>query len=210
VQLATGVLLIPQRHPVHLAKELATLDRMSGGRAVLGVGVGYMEQEFGALGVPMASRGRRADEYLAAMRELWTSARPSFHGEFVTFEDIESRPPPVRAGGPPLVVGGHSDAALARAARLGDGWLGWHMRPEQAARKAARLAGLARPADRGPLEISVMPPERVSPELVVAYADAGVDRIIVTPAPGLDPARLEAFVRRNAPGEMGAVSAAPG
>jgi probable F420-dependent oxidoreductase len=207
--LATGVVLVPQRHPVHLAKEVATLDRLSGGRVVFGIGVGYLPEEFRAVGVPMAGRGRRTDEYLAAMQALWQGDAPSFHGDFVAFDGIDALPAPTRPAGPPIVVGGHSDAALARAAGLGEGWLGWSLRPDQAGRKVDRLRTFGRPAGRGAVEVSVMPSERLGPSTVAAYASAGVDRLVVIPSPSMDASRLLQFVERNAPAEVGATAADP-
>ena len=203
ILLGTGVLLVPQRNPVHLAKEIATLDRLCGGRLIMGVGVGYMEAEFRAIGARMADRGALADEYLAAMRELWVADAPSFEGSHFSIHDIEFLPRPVQVGGPPIVVGGHSAAAFDRAARIGDGWLGWFLEPDQVARRVPRIHDRPRPAGKGPLEISVMPSGRLTPETAHAYDKAGVDRIVVTPAPGMDTDTLLKFVARNAPAEMG-------
>ena len=119
LQLATGILIATQRNPLITAKEVATLDHLSGGRVVLGVGVGWLEEEFNALGVPFARRGKRLDEYIQAMRALWTEDKASFHGEFVNFDECISRPRPVN-GTVPIVVGGHTEAAARRAGRLGD------------------------------------------------------------------------------------------
>lgn len=121
IRLATGILIVPQRNPVVLAKELATLDMMSGGRLELGIGVGWLEEEFDALGVPFAGRGRRTDEYIAAMRALWAQQPASFHGEHVDFTDCILLPAPA-AGSIPVHVGGHTEASARRAGRLGDGY----------------------------------------------------------------------------------------
>ena len=117
----TGVVILPQRNPLVLAKEVATLDYMSGGRIELGIGVGWLKEEFEALGVPFERRGKRADEYVAAMRALWAGDDAGFAGEFVNFTGVSSNPKPVR-GRVPIVVGGHSEAAAQRAGRLGDGF----------------------------------------------------------------------------------------
>lgn len=119
IQLATGILIVPQRNPVITAKEVATLDHLSGGRMVLGVGAGWLAEEFDALGVPFADRGRRLDEYLAVMKALWTEDKATFDGEFFSFTDCISRPRPVN-GTIPIVVGGHSKTAARRAGRIGD------------------------------------------------------------------------------------------
>jgi probable F420-dependent oxidoreductase len=121
IKLATGILILPQRNPVITAKELATIDHLSGGRMVLGVGAGWLAEEFSAIGVPFEERGRRLDEYVAAMRALWTQEKASFDGEFVQFSDCISRPRPAQ-GTIPVVVGGDSKAAARRAGRLGDGY----------------------------------------------------------------------------------------
>jgi probable F420-dependent oxidoreductase len=117
----TGVVILPQRNPLVLAKEVATLDYMSGGRIDLGIGVGWLKEEFSAVGVPFERRGKRADEYIAAMRALWAGDDASFAGEFVNFTGVSSNPKPVR-GRVPIVIGGHSPAAAQRAGRLGDGF----------------------------------------------------------------------------------------
>ncbi|MBS0549223.1 MAG: LLM class F420-dependent oxidoreductase [Proteobacteria bacterium] len=117
----TGVIILPLRNPLVLAKQVATLDHMSGGRIELGIGVGWLKEEFEALGVPFARRGKRSDEYIAAMRALWAGDAASFAGEFVSFQEVSSNPKPVR-GTVPIVIGGHSEAAAKRAGRLGDGF----------------------------------------------------------------------------------------
>ncbi|WP_431267045.1 LLM class F420-dependent oxidoreductase [Dankookia sp. P2] len=121
LRLMTGVIILPLRNPLVLAKQVATLDHMSGGRIELGIGVGWLREEFDALGVPFAARGRRADDYIAAMRALWRDESASFAGEFVRFHGVSCSPRPV-AGAVPIIVGGHSEAAARRAGRLGDGF----------------------------------------------------------------------------------------
>ena len=122
LRLGTGILILPQRNPLVLAKELATLHAMSGGRVRLGIGAGWLQEEFDAIGVPFARRGARTDEYVAAMRALWAGdGAASFHGEFVDFEDCISLPTPP-GGTVPITVGGHSEVAAKRAGRLGDGY----------------------------------------------------------------------------------------
>nr|WP_304502898.1 LLM class F420-dependent oxidoreductase [Caldovatus aquaticus] len=146
LRLMTAVLILPQRHPLVLAKQAATLDRLSGGRFELGIGVGWLREEFAALGVPFERRGRRADEYVAAMRALWREDGARFAGEFVRFEGVSCNPKPV-AGRIPIIVGGHTEAAARRAGRLGDGFfpsIGAQvdvMPLLEAARRAAEAAG---------------------------------------------------------------------
>lgn len=121
IKLMTGVIILPQREPLALAKQVATLDYMSGGRVELGIGVGWLKEEFAAIGVPFEKRGKRADEYIGAMRALWAGDGASYHGEFVNFDKVNSNPKPSR-GSVPIIIGGHSEAAARRAGRLGQGF----------------------------------------------------------------------------------------
>jgi probable F420-dependent oxidoreductase len=121
IKLATGILIVPQRNPVITAKELATLDHLSGGRMMLGVGAGWLAEEFDALNASFGDRGKRLDEYVAIMRALWSGTKTSFHGEFFDFTDCISLPRPTN-GTIPVIVGGHSPAAAKRAGRIGDGF----------------------------------------------------------------------------------------
>lgn len=123
LQLRTGTLILPLRNPVILAKELATIDRLTGGRVHLGVGLGWMREEFEAIGAPWAGRGRRVDEAIEAMRALWTQPRATYHGQTVSFDRLRLGPRPPRAGGIPVAVGGGTEAAARRAGRLGDGFI---------------------------------------------------------------------------------------
>src|SRR5258707_6438965 len=115
IRLGTGIIILPQRNPLVLAKELATLDVMSNGRLIFGVGVGYLEPEFRALGAPFEERGRVTDEYLAAIRAIWTEAAPAYRGRFAAFERVQAHPQPIQKPTPPIVIGGHTKAAVQRA-----------------------------------------------------------------------------------------------
>ncbi len=185
IRLGTGVLILPQRNPLVLAKEIASLDALSGGRVIFGIGVGYWEPEFRALGVSFADRGARTDEYLAAMRAIWTQPQPAYHGRFVSFEHVQAHPQPQRAI--PVVVGGSSPAAYRRAVVQADGWYGWGLdlnRTRQVlADFAEALKRCNRPPELGKLEISVTPPSGldITPALARQYADLGVDRLILCP-----------------------------
>ena len=183
VRLGTGIIILPQRNPLVLAKEIASLDVLSGGRALLGVGAGYLHQEFRALGVPFADRGARTDESIDAMRALWTMARPAFHGRYVSFSGVEAQPRPVQRGGVPIVVGGTSPGALRRAVQRGNGWYGFAMDPgatEHALRGLEKARSeVSRPAALGPLEISVTPPPGLDADGVRRYAGLGVDRLVL-------------------------------
>ncbi len=175
IKLATGIMILPQHNPVVVAKQVATLDHLSGGRILLGIGVGWLKEEFDALGVPFDDRGRRTDEYINAMRELWTSDKPTFSGEFVKFKEAYCRPRPAQ-GSVPIIVGGHSAPAARRAGRLGDGFFPARGAPADLfaiARDAAKAAG------RNPsaLEMTVSLP--ASLDEIPALAKAGVTRVLV-------------------------------
>ncbi len=154
VKLGTCILIVPQRNPVVLAKELATLDHLSGGRVQLGIGVGWLEEEFQALGVPWERRGARNDEYVAAMRALWAGPHAEFHGEFVDFPRVTCSPRPVN-GSIPILVGGDSAAAIRRAARLADGYFPGTGDPQVLAGLIERLGEAAEAEGRSRDEIAV-------------------------------------------------------
>lgn len=156
IEVDSAVIVLPYHHPVVLAKAVATLDLLSGGRMRLSVGVGHAEREFEVLGVPYRERGRRTDEYLAAMVELWTQDKPTFHGRYVDFDDVEFEPKPVRRPHPPIIIGGNSEAAMRRAARH-DGWFPWLITVEQLRGCLDRIRSFPEFEDRtGPFEV-VMP-----------------------------------------------------
>lgn len=125
LRFCTGVLILPERPALLTAKEVLTLDHFTDGRFELGVGSGWSWEEYAALGVPFERRGKRLDEYIDAIRLAWTEDRATYRGEFVQFENAVLNPKPLEAGGPPIIVGGDSKAAMRRAARMGDGWYGW-------------------------------------------------------------------------------------
>lgn len=154
LRLGTCILIVPQRNPLVLAKELATLDRLSGGRVELGLGVGWLREEFEALGVPWERRGARNDEYIDAMRALWAGPHAEFHGDFVDFEPVTCSPRPVQES-IPILVGGDSEAALARAVRVADGYFPGEGDPEQLAALIARLRTAAESAGRDPDSIEI-------------------------------------------------------
>ncbi|MEQ9640348.1 MAG: LLM class F420-dependent oxidoreductase [Alphaproteobacteria bacterium] len=140
VKFLTSVMVVPHRMPVHNAKTIATIDFLSGGRIVVGVGAGWMEEEFEALGTPpFKQRGKVTDEYLAAMKTLWTEDNPSFKGEYVSFSNIGFAPKPVQKPHPPIWVGGESGPALRRVVRHGDAWFPIGRNPKFPMGTAARL-----------------------------------------------------------------------
>jgi probable F420-dependent oxidoreductase len=189
IRLATGIVILPQRNPVVLAKQVATLDVLSGGRVMLGVGAGYLEPEFRAVGANFAERGAVTDEYLDAMRTLWYDEHPEYHGRFAGFSGVDAHPRPVQQP-VPLIVGGHSAPAYRRAVARAHGWYGYWLTPAQAAASVAGLAEAAgrvsRPAGFGPLEISVTPRGRMTPALAAEFAQAGVDRLVLLAPPAED------------------------
>lgn len=194
IGLATGVLLLPEHNPVTTAKRAATLDVLSGGRFTLGVGVGWSAEEFAALGVPFARRGRRTDEYVAALRELWQHDVSSFEGEFVHFEGIRVHPKPVDGRRIPVVVGGNSDAALARVAAHGDGWYGFNVPVQAVAERLGLLGEYCRRNGRSPGELTVaVAPSDAGPQHLPMLAEAGVTELVVVVAPPDDPAAIPAW-----------------
>lgn len=198
VRLAVGVLVIPQRNPVLLAKQLTSLDVLSEGRLIVGVGVGHVEAELNALGVPMSERRSRTEDGLARIRDLW--ARPRTGGDGAGEVGVVQLPVPVQDPHPPIVVGGHSQAALARAARIGNGWFGWLTTPDRTRELIQTLEEHAesRPASLGPLEVTVAAPGEVTLDVVETYERIGVSRLVVGPdtADGSEPDRfIEAFHR---------------
>jgi probable F420-dependent oxidoreductase len=195
IRLGTGVLVLPHHNPILVAKTLATLDVLSGGRLIAGFGGGYAEAEFRALGVRFDRRGAIADEYLRAIRALWTEPVPSFEGRFARFSGIRFEPKPVQRPHPPIVVGGTAPPALARAAREGDGWYGFALTVAATAPIVAELRHLRAGLGRGeaPFEISLTTFEPLTPELIAAAETAGIHRLIVFPV--VEASALEATVR---------------
>ncbi|MFE0629462.1 TIGR03619 family F420-dependent LLM class oxidoreductase [Streptomyces sp. NPDC058864] len=188
IELATGVLLLPEHNPVVTAKQAATLDLLSAGRFTLGVGVGWSAEEFAALGVPFAGRGRRAEEYLAAMRALWADDPASFAGEFTRFDAIRVNPKPLRGGGLPVVFGGNSDAALRRAARLADGWYGFNVAATDVPSRVAVLADECARHGRAFDDLTVaVALSDGTPEHLPVLAAAGVSELVIVGAPPPDP-----------------------
>lgn len=183
--LGTGIVILPQRNPLVLAKEAATLDALSGGRLRLGVGVGWLEEEFDALGVPFERRGARTEEYIGAMRALWSEDKASFYGEFVNFTDCISKPaPPDRSV--PIIVGGHSDVSARRAGRLGDGFYPGKGDDERLGALIGLMRASAEKAGRDADAIEVMvnaPPNLVDDPIgvVESLAALGVSRVLIPP-----------------------------
>ena len=180
VRLGTAMLLLPQRSPVYVAKEVSSLDWLSGGRVDLGIGVGWLKEEFDALGVPWERRGARTDEYIEVLRTLWCDDTSSFEGETTTLPPCEMSPKPIQQPHPPLHIGGESDAALRRAARVGQGWHTFNRSPEELVAGLRKLDELLEEAgrDRHELRITICPYfNELTPEKVEQYAEAGADAV---------------------------------
>lgn len=196
LRLGTGIIILPQRNPLLLAKELASLDVVSGGRLIFGLGIGYLKPEFDALGIDFAHKGARAMEYLAAMLAVWTAEQPAYEGRFVRFRGIDAQPRPVQRPHPPIVIGGGTPAAFRRAVAHGNGWYGFAMDLAQTAACVAGLRSAAaeveRPAGLGELEISITPRGPLDGDAAQRFAELGVHRLI----PHWPLATAEALIER--------------
>ena len=202
IRLATGICLVPEHNPLVLAKVIASLDRLSGGRFALGVGIGWSAEEFKALGIPFERRAQRTREYIAVMRKLWGEESTTFHGEFVNVDEARSFPKPVRGGKVPIIFGGESTPALKRVAEYGTGWFGFNLTPEAATAKIEQLTGLMRERGRslGEVEIIISPYlQKIGPASLTAYHAAGVSEVVqLLPIPAADaklPDALEQMAR---------------
>jgi probable F420-dependent oxidoreductase len=181
IRLGPGILILPQRNPLVLAKEVATLDRLSGGRVDLGIGVGWLREEFDALGVPFERRGARTDEYVEVMRRLWREPSSAFSGEFTDFAALNSYPKPARSAGVPIHIGGHSDAAARRAGRTGDGFFPGRDEGHGLADLLATMRRSASDAGRDAAAIEVTAGGGLDAESVKRCADLGVTRYVIPP-----------------------------
>jgi probable F420-dependent oxidoreductase len=192
LKLGTSVVIAPLHSPAVLAKRVSTIDNLSGGRMILGLGIGWQREEYDAVGVPFRRRGARLEECIGAMRALWTQAPASYQGEYVTFDRVYSSPQPAR-GTVPIVLGGHSAPALERAGRIGNGWYPYTIGPEELASSAARLREVAAAAGRDPEEIEITvwpgshdPQSEFDVDYVRRFVEAGAHRVLINPfaAPG--------------------------
>jgi enoyl-CoA hydratase len=185
VRLGTSVVILPLHSPALMARAIATVDVLSGGRLSLGVGMGWMREEFEAAGQDFTNRGRRADEMIDFLARVFTEHRPAFDGEFYQLPEAGFEPKPVQRPRPPLLIGGTTPAALRRAARSGDGWIGGQQAPEDTAGIVTELRRLraGNGSDGRPFEITVLTGwgQQYDAHLAAAYAAAGVDRLLVTP-----------------------------
>ncbi len=201
LRLGSGIILLPQRNPVVLAKELASTDVLSKGRLIFGLGVGYLKAEFDALGVPFEHRGARADEYLEAMIALWSEEKPSYHGRYVSFSGVRAEPRPVQQPHPEIVVGGMTDSAYRRAVSRAQGWYGFALDLEGTQKSLHGLErankAVKRPAALGQLELSVTPALPLDRDSVKRFEDLGIQRLIPI-ARGRSQDQLLAFVEETA------------
>jgi probable F420-dependent oxidoreductase len=195
IRLATGVMLLPQRNPVYAAKHVATLDWLSGGRFDCAIGLGWSSEEFEACDVPWAERGARAEDYIGVMRTLWSDPVSHYEGRFYSLKPCRQYPKPVQRPHPPLWFGGWTDAALSRAARLGDGWYGFDLTAEATAERIGRLrtfiAEQGRPTDSVKICCGGYSLQPQSRDELRAYHDAGVQQFVLTPTE-TEPAKIMA------------------
>ena len=183
VRLGTSVLVMPSLHPMVLAKELATLDRVSGGRLVVGLGVGSLPEENVLLGVGYDDRGALSNEFIKVLDLLWTQSSADFDGEHYSFTGAVSSPKPLQTPRPPILIGGNRPPALRRVGRLGDGWHPLGLSPESVAKRLPTIIGAAEAAGRPgiPAEVSVrLEGDSLTPELVAEYAAVGVTELVVS------------------------------
>jgi len=182
VKLGTGIIILPQRNPLVLAKELASLDHVSRGRLIFGIGVGYLKPEFDALGIPFSSKGARTEDYLAAMLAIWTQDEPRHEGRFTSFRSVQAFPRPLQNPHPPIVFGGHTPDAFRRAIAHASGWYGFFQDLDATVRCVAGLQeaarALGRPDGLDGFEISITPAASLDLDTARRYADLGVHRLI--------------------------------
>ena len=189
IRLATGVMIMPQRNPLVTAKAVATLDRLSKGRMILGIGSGWLEEEFDALGVSFDDRGDRTDESLEAMKQAWASDTASYRGKFVNFSNVYSRPQPAN-GHVPIIVGGHSRRAARRAGELGDGFFPGRGNFDELAALFDHARHCAEECGRDPEALEFTAGGPTTPDYVEQLAEIGVTRMIVPP---MDPSQFSKF-----------------
>ncbi|MEZ7973295.1 MAG: LLM class F420-dependent oxidoreductase [Pseudomonadales bacterium] len=181
LRFGTGITLLPQRNPIYTAKEFTTLDWLTQGRIDFGIGVGWCKEEVVACGYNFHDRGKRCDEMLQMMKQLWTEPVTEFHGEYYDLAPCRMDPKPVQKPHIPIIVGGHSSAGFRRAAKYGNGWYGFQMNLEATAQVILKLdAALAKEArNRDDFQLVITPPYQVTADMVKGYEDLGVDQLII-------------------------------
>jgi probable F420-dependent oxidoreductase len=196
IKLATGILILPQRHPLYVAKEVATIDVLSHGRVILGIGVGWLEEEFRALGIPFGERAARTAEAVRAMRSLWKDEAAPFHGKYYRWDAVESHPKPIQKPGVPIVVGGHTEMAARRAARYGDGFFPGVAEDEKLKWLLGVMRDECKKIGRDPKTIEVTSGRAVpTVDSVKELTDLGVSRFMVPP-PAFDPVGITEGLER--------------
>lgn len=181
IRLATGVVILPQRHPLYVAKEMATLDLLSGGRTILGIGSGWLKEEFEALGLDFHARGARTDEAIKSLRALWRDNPSNFHGKHFDFGPVLSFPKPAQTNGIPVHIGGHSPAAARRAGRLGDGFFPAVSDIPKLNELFALMRAEADKAGRDADKIELSCVGRAAVDSLKTLADVGISRVVVAP-----------------------------
>jgi len=181
IRLGTGICLVPQRNPIYTAKQVSDVDYLSNGRFDFGIGIGWLREEFTALGVPWERRADRTRECVAVMKTLWCDAVSSFKGEFYDLPECLQNPKPVQAPHPPLYFGGESDAALRRVAELGQGWFGYNLTPDELEIRLERLDALLAEAgrSRADVKIQLSPRGGANAETLARLRDSGVDQVVL-------------------------------
>ncbi len=182
IKLATGICLVPEHNPLVLAKTVATLDRLSGGRFILGVGIGWLAEEFQALGLSFDRRAQRTREYIDVMRKLWSERKSSHRGEFVNFPEVQSFPKPHNNRSVPVWFGGETPPALRRVGEYGDGWIGFNLMPDGAAEKISRIEQILKASgrQRSDVYLSVSPYAKlITTDDLKRYRDAGADEVVL-------------------------------
>jgi len=181
IRLGTGICLVPQRNPIYTAKQVADVDYLSRGRVDFGIGIGWLREEFAALGVPWERRADRTRECVAVMKTLWCDEVSKYQGAFFTLPEVLQNPKPVQKPHPPLFFGGESDAALRRVADLGQGWFGYNLTPETLAPRLAVLDALLKEAGRAraDVQVYVTPSGRLEEKTLDGFRDLGVDQVIL-------------------------------
>jgi probable F420-dependent oxidoreductase len=180
IKIATGISLVPEHNPLVLAKTVATLDRLSGGRFILGAGIGWLAEEFNALGLSFERRAQRTRDYIDAMRTLWTEERSSHRGEFVSFNNVRSYPKPAKGRSVPVWFGGETAPALRRVADYGDGWIGFNLSPDETATKIKRIEELLKANGRKRSDVYLAASPYTKPmkrDDLKRYRDAGAEEI---------------------------------
>jgi len=198
LNVASGIIELPLHHPVTLAKQLASVDQVSKGRLIVGVGAGYLDAEFAAVGVPLSERGLRMDEHLDAMRALWTMPHPQYSGRFVNLDGVNAFPRPVSAGGPPIVIGGESAPARRRAIAKANGWYCFQTTVDSAREAMASISSdlerQQRPVQLGNLEVTMTPIGPFDRRVREQYESFNVDRLVFLPDLTAPPERRHAPV----------------